>query len=143
MGDQMEISVIDGSNYFKGLLLLIRKDRRITETEIQLMERVGASLGFERRFCRKAITEILVNTYIEDAPPVFSTADLARMFIKDGLIVAHADKELHPFELDWLKSVAKVNRLDPRWLRKEADLARATPNHRSSMAVDHLRIKTC
>lgn len=30
----MKISVIDASNYFKGLLLLIGKDRKITDPEI-------------------------------------------------------------------------------------------------------------
>jgi hypothetical protein len=65
----MNISVIDGSSYFKGLLLLIRKDRRITESEVRLVKRVGKALGFESRFCGNAIHEILENSYIADTPP--------------------------------------------------------------------------
>jgi hypothetical protein len=47
----MNISVIDGVNYLKGLLLLIRKDRRISDSEIRLLRRIGKALGFERKFC--------------------------------------------------------------------------------------------
>jgi hypothetical protein len=47
----MNISVIDGVNYLKGLLLLIRKDRRISDSEIRLLRRIGKALGFERTFC--------------------------------------------------------------------------------------------
>ena len=59
----MKITVLDGSNYFKGLLLLIRKDRKITQAEIELMKRVGNTLGFEKTFCDNAISEILGNRY--------------------------------------------------------------------------------
>jgi hypothetical protein len=116
----MNISVIDRSNYFKGLLLLIRKDRRITDSEIQLIQHVGKALGFEREFCRKAIHDILENNSIMDAPPEFSTKELAIKFIKDGLTIAFSDNELHPFEKEWLRSVAKKNGIDVLWFRHES-----------------------
>ncbi len=137
----MNISVLDGSNYFKGLLLLIRKDRRITEPEIQLMEHIGKSLGFERNFCEKAIQEILVNNYIEDTPPVFSTKELAMMFIKDGLTLAHADNEIHSFEKEWLKAAAKKNCLDLRWFHRETEIAKTLKIPPGRMEVDDLQIK--
>jgi hypothetical protein len=98
----MKINVIDGSNYFKGLLLLIRKDRNIAESEIQLMKGIGKTLGFEREFCNNAIHEILENKHIVDVTPKFSTKDLAIKFIKDGLALAFSDNEFHPSEEDWL-----------------------------------------
>ena len=137
----MEISVLDGSNYFKGLLLLIRKDRRITESEIVLMERIGKSLGFEREFCSKAIQEILVNNYIEDKPPLFSSKDLACMFIKDGFVLANADNEIHSYEKEWLRSVAKKNGLDSHWFRQESEAAKAHRSPPLRLEVDVLRVK--
>ena len=83
----MNISIVDGSNYFKGLLLLIRKDRKVSESEIHLMQRIGKILGFEKEFCDTAITDILENTYIQDEIPLFSTKELAEKFIKDGLSI--------------------------------------------------------
>ena len=60
----MKITVIEGSNYFRGLLLLISKDRKLTEPEIILMKRIGKALGFEKDFCNDAIHEILENKFV-------------------------------------------------------------------------------
>jgi hypothetical protein len=110
----MKISVEDGSNYFKGLLLLIRKDRKIEQPEVDLMQRIGKILGFERAFCENAIREIQENNYIVDDPPVFSTKDLALMFVKDGLTLAYSDNEFHPLEEQWLRSTSERNGLDTK-----------------------------
>jgi hypothetical protein len=118
-GTAMNISVIDGSNYFKGLLLLIRKDRKVTASEIQLMKRIGKTLGFESKFCDNAISEILENKHIVDTPPGFSTKELAMKFVKDGLAIACADNELNPPEEKWLMSAAEKNCLDLVWFRQE------------------------
>lgn len=137
----MNISVLDGSNYFKGLLLLIRKDRKIAESEIQLLKRIGKSLGFERKFTDIAIQEILENEYIEDVPPEFSTKELAIKFIKDGLVIALSDNEFHPFEEEWLRSTAEKNGLDPAWFRQAIV---STPDRGifpSSMEVDDLTVE--
>ena len=69
----MNISVVDASNYFKGLLLLIRKDRKVTESEVEFMRHIGKALGFERQFCENAIQGILENEHIRDQPPRFAT----------------------------------------------------------------------
>ena len=134
----MKISVIDGSNYFKGLLLLIRKDDKITEPEIQLMKRIGRSLRFEPEFCDNAIREILENKFIVDVPPGFSSKDLAIKFIKDGLAIAIADKDIHPSEEEWLRSTAAKNGLDETWFRLEMDKAINRKQLPSHMEVDDL-----
>ena len=113
----MKIPLMDGVSYLKGLLLLIRKDRRITDSEIRLVKRIGKVLGFERKFCDNAIHEILENKHIEDAPPAFSTKKLAVKFIKDGLALAYSDKEVHPSEEAWLRSTAEKNGLGKTWFR--------------------------
>ena len=108
----MKISKIDASNYLKGLMLLIRKDHKITETENILLMRIGKSLGFEPEFCERTINEILNNNFIEDTPPVFSEKDLAVKFIKDGLAVIFSDNIIHPAEENWLVATAEKNDID-------------------------------
>ncbi|MEX2117015.1 MAG: hypothetical protein WEB37_09005 [Bacteroidota bacterium] len=111
----MNISAIDASSYFKGLLLLIRKDRKVTESEVQLMKRIGKALGFEEEFCDQAIKGILENEHVRDQPPKFSSKDLATKFVQDGLVLAFSDNEIHQSEEDWLKLVAELNGLDVQW----------------------------
>lgn len=116
----MEISIIDGTNYFKGLLLLIRKDRMISDPEVRLILRIGKALGFEREFCENAIREILDNEYIVDAPPEFPSKELAMKFVKDGLGIALSDDEFHSTEEEWLWAAAVKNGLDADWFREES-----------------------
>jgi hypothetical protein len=119
----MTISVKEGSEYFRGLLLLISKDHKIADAEIVLMKRIGKALGLERDFCDNAIQEILDNTFIINEPPIFSSSELAIKFIKDGLTLAGADNETHGFEESWLKSAAEKNGLAEEWFLRERGLA--------------------
>jgi len=137
----MNISIIDRSNYFKGLLLLIRKDRRITESEIQLMKRIGRTLGFDHEFCDNAIHDILENNYIVDEPLTFSTKDLTGKFIKDGLAIASSDNEIHAFEKEWLKSIAKKNGLSLTWFNLKNINVKNKKHVTSHLEVDDLIIK--
>lgn len=115
----MGIDVRDASEYFRGLLLLVAKDRKIAAAERVLMMRVGKALGFEKEFCETAISEVLENTFIAEDPPGFSTPALAMKFIKDGLTVAGVDDETHGFEESWLEATAKKNGLDAAWVHRE------------------------
>ena len=137
----MNIPIIDASEYFRGLLLLIRKDHRITDTESDLMKRVGKTLGFEKEFCENAIQEILENTYIEDTPPVFTASDLAMKFIKDSLTLALSDKEVHTAEVEWLRATAAKNGLDMEWFTQELTQARTRTVPAVQLEVDNLTIK--
>ena len=137
----MDISVIDRSNYFKGLLLLIRKDRRITESETQLIKRIGKAFDLERVYCENAIHDILNNNFIVDTPPEFSTKELAIKFIKDGLAIALCDNEIHPFEKVWLRSIAKKNGLDLLWFHQESENAKKRKRVTSHLEVDDLIVK--
>ena len=137
----MTITVTDGSNYFKGLLLLMRKDRKIARSEIEMMKRIGKKLGFEREFCERAIHEILDNTYLVDVPPTFSSRELATRFIKDGLVLAFSDDENHPSEVEWLRRTAENHGLDAAWFRQETENASKTKQPPSLMQVDDLTVK--
>jgi hypothetical protein len=115
----MNISVIDASNYFKGLLLLIGKDRKITQGESALLKRVGKALGFEREFCKNAVNDILENPYIVDTLPVFSSREIAKKFILDGFVIAAVDGAIHLLEEEWLKSTAENYGLEDEWFLQE------------------------
>jgi hypothetical protein len=117
----MKISIIDASSYFKGLLLLVRKDKKITEPEINVMKRIGKTLGFEKEFCDSAINEILDNECIADTPSMFSNKDIAVKFIKDGFSLALSDNEIHAAEEEWLKATAEKNNLDFEWFIREKE----------------------
>jgi hypothetical protein len=137
----MRISIIDAGEYFRGLLLLSRRDRKISEPEAELMKRIGKTLGFEREFCDNAIREILENEYILDTPPKFSTSDLAMKFIKDGLTLAFSDKEVVAFECEWLRAAAENNGLDMQWFVQQWKLAMNTKDTDNRLEVDDLSVK--
>jgi hypothetical protein len=75
----MNISYSEAGDYFRGLLLLIRKDHKIIEEEKTLLMRFGKSLGFASTFCAGAVSEIIENKYISDSPPVFSLLHIVIM----------------------------------------------------------------
>jgi hypothetical protein len=114
----MTLSVLDKSNYFKAILILARKDRKISKAEREMMLKIGTMLGFEREFCKNAIDEILINKYITPDPPKFSNPKIAESLIIDGLKLALTDRELVKDEIDYLKSIAKKNGLDSHWLNE-------------------------
>ncbi len=138
----MKLDIIDASNYFRGLLLLIRKDRQITQPEIDLMKSIGKSLGFEKEFCDNAIHEILDNPYIEDAPPAFSSKELAVKFVKDGLHLAFVDHEvIHADEEQWLISIVEKNGLDKDFFSREMENARNNRGRPSRLEVLDFKVK--
>ena len=105
----------DRSNYFKGLLILIGKDKTISEPEKNNLRKLAKILGFNKEFCDGALSELLENEYIIEDPPVFSNSEIANSFIIDGIRIGFSDKALHIFELNWLKSVADKNSVDYNW----------------------------
>ena len=136
------ITVREGSDYFRGLLLLISKDGRISEPETILMKRIGKSLGFEKNFCNNAIQEILENEHVSIEPPKFSTNELAKKFIKDGLMLADADNEIHAFEEAWLKTTAEKNCIDIEWfLREKENAAGRRRDFDDHLEVDDLTVE--
>jgi hypothetical protein len=137
----MKISLIDASNYFKGLLLLIGKDQKIADPEIALVQRIGKVFGFEKVFCDHAIRDILENKFIVDVPPEFSKMELAKKFIKDGLTLAASDNEIHPTEEEWLLSVAVKNGIDAQWFYKERQSTENRSDLHAVLEVEGLTVE--
>jgi len=134
------ITVKERSNYFRGLLLLISKDNKISEPEIILMKHIGKVLDFETDFCDKAISEILNNKYVLTEPPKFSTKELAKKFIKDGLTLADSDNEIHVFEETWLKNTAKKNGIDVEWFIREKENITGIKDYDTHLEVEGLKV---
>ena len=136
----MKISILDGSKYFKGLLILIRQDRRVTDSEIELMKHIGKKLGFEKTFCENAIHEILDNKHVKDDVPVFSDSEIAKKFVKDGLAIASSDVEVHKDEESWLKKAALSNGLDEKWFMEEMEKAEDRHHMPAHLEVDKIHV---
>jgi hypothetical protein len=132
---------MDGSSYFRGLLLLIRKDGKISDAEAALMKRVGKSLGFEREFCENAINELLDNPHIVREPPEFSRREVAEKFVLDGITLAVSDGEAHAFEREWLRRTAEKNGLDREWFADRWDRATDGRHDAKDLEVDALTVE--
>lgn len=137
----MNISILDASNYFRGLLLLIRQDRILSEPEIHLMQRVGRALGFERVYCENAIRDILDNKYVSVDLPVFSSKELAEKFVIDGLRIAHADNEVHELEEGWLLAAADANGLSHAWFLDQRQHSLPGWNEEMPLEVDRMTVR--
>lgn len=128
---KLSLSAIDKSKYFRGLLILIRKDHRISPEEKELMMNVGTRLGFEKGFCETALNEILENEFIEDDAPEFSTSPIAECFILDGITLAISDADLNPEELTYLRATLDKNHLTENWFsdRLKDAVGKGRQNH--------------
>jgi hypothetical protein len=112
----MKLPLSVKSNYYKGLLVLSRRDRLIDDRERKLLIQIGEMLGFDGRFCEATIDELLSNTHISRDPIVFSEEAIKDCFFRDALRVAYSDGCLHPMELRWLQQMAKANGKSDEWL---------------------------
>jgi len=107
---------LDRSYYFKGMLLLVRKDDKISLEEKELLIRIGKLLRFNQRFCEQTINDLLKNEHITEFPLQFSNKEWAEIFLKDAILIALSDRELHIKEYNWLKQIAQTNNISENWL---------------------------
>ena len=115
----MTNNFLDRSNYFKGLLLLVGKDQKVSEAEKDMIFTVGKTLGFEKSFFEGAVKDLLENEHIDQNPPVFSQRRYAEAFLRDGIKLAFVDNNLDQEEFEWLHSVARKNGITNDWLKSE------------------------
>jgi len=109
------IDFFEKSQYFKGLLLLIKKDKKIEDAERSLMIKVGKILGFEREFIESSIDNLLENEYITEETPKFSSKIIAESFLLDGIKLSFSDNDFSPEEIEFLSEVAKENDLEEEY----------------------------
>ncbi len=112
----MRLSLVDRSNYYRGLLVLTGRDRIIDPRERELMLHIGKMLDFEKRFCEATINDLLVNPHLMKEPVVFTSSPIAECFFWDAVRLALVDGEINPQELRWLRKVARANNHYDKWL---------------------------
>jgi hypothetical protein len=110
---------LDRSNYVKGLLLMIGKDKKITDKEREFLHDVAEKLSFNKKFIERAIDELFENEHLGNEPPVFSQKQYAKVFLRDAIKLACVDNELSSEEFVWLQSIAVSNGLSNEWLKNE------------------------
>ncbi len=113
----MKIPLVERSKYYRGLLVLVGRDRIIDTRERALMLEIGQILDFDKRFCENAMNELLRNPQIiRSKPVVFSQTVIAECFLRDGILLALVDEKIHPHEWAWLRKVARANGLPDEWV---------------------------
>ncbi len=112
----MTLNISDKSNYLKGILVLIGKDRNIENSDEKMIRFIAEELGFNHYFVDKSIDEIKEHKYILEEPPEFSNHEIAKAFIKDAIRFAFSDHSLHLYEFQWLSTIAFKNKLSGQWL---------------------------
>ena len=120
----MEITVIDRSNYLKGLLITARKDNQLSESEKKIIRSIAERLGFASDFYEDTLKTLLANKYIQEDPIKFSHKKIAESFVTDGLKLAFSDNSDTNFEIDWLKRTAGTNDLNDEWFNKKLNECR-------------------
>jgi hypothetical protein len=115
----MSIGKFDKSNYFEGLLLLIGKNRIISQSEKRILMDLCKFLGIDEEASTERIDNAIDDQYIIDEPPVFSNRLIAKTLLKDGIHIAFADKHVHFYELEWLRAIASKNQISDYWLSQE------------------------
>ncbi len=111
----MELTLLDRSNYLKGLLVVAKRDNQLTEPEKNILKGIAKRLGFATDFYEDTIRSLLANKYISDKPIKFSDKKVAESFVTDGLNLAFSDQLPAEKEIDWLRSTASENNLDEEW----------------------------
>ncbi len=112
----MKIDLMDRSKYFRTMMILIKRDLRISFHKKDYFLRRGRVLQFGTDFCGKTIQDMLKNPHIDEKPPVFSNINIAKIYLKNGIQVAFADKNLHQKEYNWIQKVAQANGISDQWL---------------------------
>ncbi len=112
----MRLSELDRSNYFRAMLLLSGKDRKISKAEQNFIDTLGAKLGFEKSFTKSAVNTFFSNEHIPNEPPKFSNREIAESFIRDGIKLIIEDPKINQDEVDWISNVARVNGINENWI---------------------------
>jgi hypothetical protein len=123
----MKIPLIIRSHYYKGLLVISRRDRIIDARERELLIKIGEMLDFDKRFCETAIDDLLSNPHISRSPIIFPNDKVIDCFFRDALRLANVDGEIHPLEYRWLRKTAHANGKSDQWLNQVMQECRRDP----------------
>jgi hypothetical protein len=111
----MRINPLDTSNYFRGLLVLVSREKQINQKERTLLKKIGRILGFNQNFIDSAIDDLSNNKYVKTEVPLFSNCEVVELFLKDGIKLAFANDTLTIKQIEWLMAIAIRNRISKQW----------------------------
>ncbi len=114
----MNILTQDKSSYLKGLLILAKKDKLLSESEGIIIRDIAQRLGFSSDFYEETLNNLLSNEYLTEEPVKFADKSISRSFIIDGIRLAYSDSAMDEREIDWLRLTAKENNVDKDWFEK-------------------------
>lgn len=112
------MTIIDKSNYLKGLLILARKNKKLVENEKKIIREAAKRMGFSKDFYEETLRNLLNNKYILEVPIKFSDQEVAKMFISEGIELALSDNEICENEMNWLRLIAKENSIPNEWMNQ-------------------------
>ncbi len=115
----MEIPAQDKSSYLKGLLILAKRDKLLTESEEVIIKDIAQRLGFSTDFYEYTLQNLLQNEYLTEEPVKFSEKKLSYSFIIDGLKLVHSDNKHDDYEINWLRQTAKENNISMEWFDRK------------------------
>lgn len=108
----MDFTLKDRGEFLRGFLVLVKKNKDITEFDKSMTMVVGKYFGFAEDFCKEALKNLLENEYISENPPVFSNPVIAEYFLKETYRIV---EQIHPLaenERMWLSKTAEVNKIN-------------------------------
>ena len=128
----MELTLIDKSNYLKGLLIVAKKDNQLTEPEKKIIRNIALKLGFATDFYEDTLRDLLGNKYIIENPIKFSSKKVAESFVSDGLKLAFADEMVSEKEIEWLKATSLENEIKEEWFNEKIKKLKESSGHLNS-----------
>ncbi|MCW9096483.1 MAG: hypothetical protein OQJ93_03760, partial [Ignavibacteriaceae bacterium] len=91
----------------------------LAESEITIIKKLAARLGFSSDFFEETISHLLENKYITEEPIKFSNQEIAKSFLEDGLKLALSDEITTEKEMSWLRDTANENGIGEAWFNKK------------------------
>ena len=117
----MSITLIDKSNYLRGLMVLAKKDNHISKIQETIILKAGKRLGFSSEFCQEILNTLLYNKCLCEEPIKFNSYAVAKSFIADGLKLTCSGKLITDAELKWLRQAAEINSVELKWFNEQVE----------------------
>ncbi len=124
----MNITVLDRSNYLKGLFITAKIDKELTQKEKDILKKISDKLGFATDFYQETIRSLLTNKYIKEEVIVFSNTEIAQSFLTDAIQLVCSNNRITDEEITWLKNTAVANNLNTEMVDKELNLYKESPS---------------
>lgn len=106
----VEITLKDKGEFLRGFLVLVKRNRNITEADKRMTMVIGKYFGFAEDFCLEAINELMENNCISEEPPIFSNEIIAEYFLKETSMIFEQFRPLELSEKKWLLKTAITNK---------------------------------